>query len=152
MVKAVCVMIGDVEGTCFFEQVDGKGPVHITGEVKGLKPGLHGFHVHEYGDNTNGCMSAGQHFNPTNKDHGAPNVENRHVGDLGNVEAGADGTAKIDITDKVMSLNGEFSIIGRTMVVHTNPDDLGVGGAETSKKDGNAGGRLACGVIGICKA
>jgi superoxide dismutase, Cu-Zn family len=125
--------------------------VKVTGEVTGLKAGLHGFHVHEFGDNTNGCMSAGPHFNPHGKTHGGPTHEIRHAGDLGNVIADDSGVAKIDITDKQISLTGNLSILGRTVVVHADQDDLGDGGHELSKTTGNAGGRLACGVIGICK-
>ena len=128
-----------------------KAPVVVTGEVTGLGKGSHGFHVHEFGDNTNGCISAGAHFNPYGKDHGAPDADVRHVGDLGNVEAGDDGTAKVKISDTVISLEGPDSIIGRTLVVHADPDDLGVGGHELSKTTGNAGARVACGVIGIAK-
>ncbi|XP_055383638.1 superoxide dismutase [Cu-Zn] [Condylostylus longicornis] len=149
MVKAVCVVAGDANGHVFFEQNGDK--VHVTGELKGLKPGQHGFHVHEFGDNTNGCTSAGAHFNPHGKTHGAPTAEERHVGDLGNVTAGDDGIAKIDISDKLISLSGEHSIIGRTLVVHADVDDLGVGGHELSKTTGNAGARLGCGVIGLTK-
>lgn len=96
-------------------------------------------------------MSAGPHFNPFGKEHGAPNAEIRHVGDLGNVEADASGSAKINITDKFISLSGPLSILGRTVVVHADIDDLGVGGHELSKTTGNAGGRIGCGVIGIAK-
>lgn len=124
----------------------------MTGEVNGLGKGLHGFHIHEFGDNTNGCISAGAHFNPHSKEHGGPNDAVRHVGDLGNVTAGDNGIAKVDITDKVISLSGEHNIIGRTLVVHADPDDLGQGGHELSKTTGNAGARVACGVIGITKA
>lgn len=130
---------------------DAKSPVEVTGEVSGLTPGLHGFHVHEFGDNTNGCISAGAHFNPHNKDHGGPGHDVRHVGDLGSITAGANGIAKINIRDKMISLQGQHNIIGRTVVVHADPDDLGQGGHELSKTTGNAGGRLVCGVIGLAK-
>nr|ACF86868.2 unknown [Zea mays] len=92
MVKAVAVLGSSdgVKGTIFFTQ-EGDGPTTVTGSVSGLKPGLHGFHVHALGDTTNGCMSTGPHYNPASKEHGAPEDENRHAGDLGNVTAGADG-------------------------------------------------------------
>ena len=149
MVKAVCVLQGEVKGTLYFEQSDSSSPVKVTGQVTGLKQGLHGFHIHEFGDNTNGCTSAGPHFNPLKKDHGGPDAEVRHVGDLGNVEANANGVANVNITDKVIQLQGPHNIIGRTLVVHADPDDLGKGGVELSKTTGNAGARLACGVVGI---
>jgi len=150
---AVCVMQGDslVKGVVHFTQEKVDGPVTLKGEITGLAPGEHGLHVHEFGDNTNGCTSAGAHFNPFNKTHGAPTDEERHVGDLGNLTAGADGKAPVNITDKLITLMGPNSIIGRTMVVHEGVDDLGRGGHEFSKTTGNAGGRLACGVIGITK-
>lgn len=123
----------------------------MSGEINGLEKGLHGFHIHEFGDNTNGCISAGPHFNPHNKEHGGPKHEVRHVGDLGNVEADGKGVAKVDIVDNMISLEGEHNIIGRTLVVHADVDDFGDGGHELSKSTGNAGARLACGVIGITK-
>lgn len=130
-------------------QASESSPVTVSGEISGLKPGKHGFHIHEFGDNTNGCMSAGPHFNPEKKEHGAPDAAIRHVGDLGNIEADASGVAKISITDKFISLNGANNILGRTVVVHADIDDLGLGGHELSKTTGNAGGRLGCGVIGF---
>merc|ERR1712169_95868 len=146
--SAIVVLKGDdgVSGEVKFEKKD--GAVHVTGEVKGLKKGKHGFHVHQFGDLTNGCVSTGGHWNPEGKNHGAPGDAERHHGDLGNIEAGEDGVAKIDIIDKIIQLSGENTIIGRAIVVHAGEDDLGKGGDEGSLKTGNAGGRVACGVIG----
>lgn len=128
MVKAVAVLNGSegVTGTILFAQ-EGDGPTTVAGSISGLKPGLHGFHVHALGDTTNGCMSTGPHFNPFDKEHGAPEDENRHAGDLGNVTAGADGVANVSIVDKQIPLIGAHSIVGRAIVVHADPDDLGKG-------------------------
>lgn len=89
--------------------------------------------------------------NPHNKEHGAPDDSNRHVGDLGNFETDGQGNAKGSVSDKFIKLIGPESVLGRTIVVHAGTDDLGQGGDEESKKTGNAGGRPACGVIGIAQ-
>ncbi|XP_055694697.1 superoxide dismutase [Cu-Zn] [Lutzomyia longipalpis] len=149
--KAVCVLNGDVKGVVYFDQASPDAPVVLSGEVTGLTPGQHGFHVHEFGDNTNGCVSAGAHYNPHGKEHGGPDSAVRHAGDLGNIVADANGVGKVAISDKQISLSGQYSVIGRTLVVHADPDDLGLGGHELSKTTGNAGARVACGVIGIAK-
>jgi len=106
--------------------------------------------VHEFGDITT-CGDAGGHYNPDKANHGAPENSKgkRHVGDLGNIQAENGKEASIDITDSIISLWGERSIIGRAIVVHEGPDDLGLGGDEGSITTGNAGNRVACGVIGI---
>jgi len=149
--KAICLMSGEkgVSGQINFEQ---KGDsVRLVGELKGLPPNTdHGFHIHEFGDLSNGCTSAGEHFNPDTKPHGAPTDKNRHCGDLGNVVANEKGVAKIDITDNYISLkHNKYCIVGRALVVHEQKDDLGRGGNPASLLTGNAGGRLACGIIGL---
>ncbi|KAK4388484.1 Superoxide dismutase [Cu-Zn] [Sesamum angolense] len=158
MVKAVAVLSSSegVSGTIYFTQ-EGDGPTTVTGNLSGLKPGLHGFHVHALGDTTNGCLSTGPHFNPASKEHGAPDDEVRHAGDLGNVTVGEDvvayviastfgatflkhifvslnsdsngtaGTASFTIVDNQIPLSGPNSIVGRAVVVHADPDDLGRG-------------------------
>ncbi|KAL6548450.1 hypothetical protein OROGR_008871 [Orobanche gracilis] len=145
MVKAVVVLNSSegVSGTINFTQ-EGDGPTTVTGKLSGLKPGLHGFHVHALGDTTNGCMSTGPHFNPVGNEHGAPDDDIRHAGDLGNITVGVDGKADFTIVDTQIPLSGPDSIVGRAVVVHADPDDLGKGGHELSKTTGNAGGRIAC--------
>lgn len=85
-VNAVSVLKSDsgISGTIHFKQSATGGPVTVTGEVKGLTPGEHGFHIHEFGDTTNGCVSAGPHFNINpSSHHGGPTSAVRHNGDLG---------------------------------------------------------------------
>ncbi|KXN88291.1 Superoxide dismutase [Cu-Zn] [Leucoagaricus sp. SymC.cos] len=138
-----------VTGSIAFEQDTDGGPVTVIGDINGLPPNAkRGFHVHEWGDLTDGCTTAGSHFNPFGKTHGGPTDSVRHVGDLGNINTDAKGEAKFTFKDPVISLNGVASIIGRAVVVHAGTDDLGRGRNEESLKTGNAGGRVACGVIG----
>jgi Cu-Zn family superoxide dismutase len=152
MVKAVCVVRGDstVTGTLVFEQESESSPTTITYDISGQDANAkRGMHIHTFGDNTNGCTSAGPHFNPHAKNHGAPEDEERHVGDLGNIETDAQGNSRGTITDRLIKLIGPESVVGRTVVVHAGTDDLGKGGHEESLKTGNAGPRPACGVIGV---
>ncbi|KAF1896893.1 hypothetical protein Lal_00034594 [Lupinus albus] len=148
--KAVAVLKGNsaAEGVVTLTQEDG-GPTTVNVRISGLAPGLHGFHLHEYGDTTNGCISTGPHFNPSKLTHGAPEDEVRHAGDLGNIVANADGVAEATIVDNQIPLTGPNSVVGRALVVHELEDDLGKGGHELSLSTGNAGGRLACGVVGL---
>ena len=120
--------------------------VRVAAEVTGLTPGLHGFHIHQLGDcSAPDGTSAGGHFNPTVMQHAGPDAANRHAGDLGNFEADNTGSAHYDRIDSHIRLNGPASIVGRAVIVHAQPDDL------TSQPTGNAGARVACGVIGIAK-
>jgi len=146
--KAICVLLptegNNVSGTITFTQTD--DGVLVKGEIKRLSSGKHGFHIHEYGDcSSPDGTSAGGHFNPMNKKHGAPADMNRHEGDMGNVVADASGNASIEYVDKVIRLNGPHSILGRGLIVHQGEDDL------ESQPTGNAGSRVACGVIGVAK-
>jgi len=152
MVKAVCVVRGDtaISGTVTFEQASESDPTTISWDITGHDANAErGMHIHTFGDFTNGCTSAGPHFNPFSKTHGAPEDEVRHVGDLGNIATDAQGNSKGSTTDKLIKLIGPESVIGRTIVVHAGTDDLGKGGHQESLATGNAGGRVACGVIGI---
>lgn len=134
-----------VKGTILLRQLqEGTGTV-IVGKITGLSPGEHGFHIHEFGDLTDGCESAGGHYNPDDVDHG--DLESGHVGDLGNVTADTDGVADFTLIAKRVDLIGERSVVGRAIVIHSDVDDLGKGGDAESLKTGNAGDRLACGVI-----
>ena len=120
--------------------------IKVVADIDGLAPGKHGFHIHEYGDcSASDGTSAGGHFNPTNKPHGAPTDTSRHVGDLGNIEANKDGKAHYEWTDHLISFKGTNSIIGRGIIIHAGEDDL------KTQPTGNAGARVACGVIGIAK-
>lgn len=116
--------------------------VRIVADVSGLKPGKHGFHVHEKGNcSAHDASSAGGHFNPTDTKHGGPDSKERHIGDLGNLEADDNGIAHYDRVDKLVKLSGPHSVVGKSIVVHADPDDF------VSQPAGNAGNRIACGVI-----
>ena len=130
----------------FTEVADG---VRVDANITGLTPGKHGFHVHQYGDCSSAdgsaapASAAGDHFNPGNNPHAAPDAKQRHEGDMGNIEADASGLAKLNYIDHSLSLaDGEKSIIGRAVIVHEKADDL------KSQPSGEAGARIACGVIG----
>jgi Cu-Zn family superoxide dismutase len=129
-----------VEGKVTFTKES--GGIRVVAEVRGLTPGLHGFHVHEKGDCSDPeGKSAGGHFNPTNEPHAGPDSEHRHAGDLGNLTADAGGNAKLDLVDKHLALDGANSILNLSVIVHAKADDL------KSQPAGESGERIACGVI-----
>ena len=146
-VKALCELEhteDNVKGIIYLKQ-EPDMPTKIYGNISGLTPGKHGFHIHEYGDLSKGCESAGAHYDPDGVDHG--DIDKGHVGDLGNVVADDDGVAKFKIFAHRVDLSGDRSVVGRAMVIHEDEDDLGKGGDAESLKTGNAGARLGCGVI-----
>ena len=129
-------------GEATFEQTNGK--VHVTVFVQGLKPGQeHGLHIHEVGDCSSGDgMSAKGHFNPQGKPHAHPNSAERHAGDLPALKANKAGRAKVVADMDIITVApGPTSIVGRAVIVHADPDDY------KTQPTGNAGARLACGVI-----
>lgn len=121
--------------------------LRVWGSIQGLKPGLHGFHIHQFGDcSAPDGSSAGGHFAPRSHQHGNPETAaQHHVGDLGNIRASLDGSAQIELEFDDLALYGEHSIVGRAVVLHAGQDDL------SSQPSGDAGSRVACGVIGIQK-
>jgi len=148
--RAICTFNAQdaVSGTIMLTEKEDL--VQITGNLTGIE-GRHGFHVHTLGNLGNGCRSAGSHYNPENNDHGGPMHENRHVGDLGNIDF-IQRESIFNVMDAVVKLNGPHSIIGRAFVIHERHDDLGLGTAFDSKTTGAAGPRLACCVVGIAEA
>ncbi|CAF0953923.1 unnamed protein product [Didymodactylos carnosus] len=143
-----------VIGTLYFIQATRTSLVIIRGTLAGLVPNqtYHGFHVHtsKVSETRPNCTAAGAHFNPYNRTHGAPisPITQRHVGDLGNIYADQYGSAQILIIDKIIKLTGASqSIIERTIIVHRDVDDYGLGGQSDSLTTGHAGARIACGLI-----
>jgi Cu-Zn family superoxide dismutase len=132
-----------VTGQGTFTEKGGKVEVVIT--AKSLTPGKHGVHVHEKGDcSASDASSAGPHFAPGGGQHAGPTDPKRHAGDLGNLEAGADGSATLTITTDALTVgSGDHSVVDRALIIHGDPDDL------TTQPSGNSGGRVACGVIKV---
>ncbi len=120
--------------------------VRVVFEAKGLPPGQHGVHIHEIGKcEAPGFETAGGHFNPDRKQHGALNPQGSHAGDLPNLTVAADGTGRLETATKQISLlSGPSSLFdsdGSALVVHASPDDF------RTDPTGNSGARIACGVI-----
>jgi Cu-Zn family superoxide dismutase len=131
----------DVSGTILFKQ-EGDS-VRVTGQVKGLTPGQHGFHIHQFGDlRADDGASAGGHYGGSGHKHGGLESTERHAGDLGNIKADDKGVAKVDVVAPDLALH---FILGRSIVVHAGADDL------KSQPSGNSGPRVAVGVIGVAE-
>lgn len=128
---------GDVRLTTY-----ANGKTRLAGTIRGLPPGRHGIHVHEFGDCSGpGAEAAGGHLNPHDRPHGAPWGAVHHAGDLGNIEADSDGVAEIRIETDVLTIRGgDAELIGRALIVQADPDDF-------TQPAGHTGARLACGVI-----
>ena len=143
--NGICVITsGKVTGEVHMK--DTKRGLYLDIKLQNIKEGKHGFHVHEFGDMRNPCGSLGGHYNPDNEEHGGLNVKHRHKGDFGNVDADKNNEVnkRMYVRDTTV-----MELLGRSLVIHEKEDDLGMGGNEESKKTGNAGKRIGCGVIGI---
>jgi Cu-Zn family superoxide dismutase len=124
------------------------GGVRVVADISGLTPsGKHAFHLHEFGDvSAEDGSAAGGHYNPGGHPHGGPEAEQHHAGDLGNLTADAAGNAHYEIVVKDLNLCcGGMPVIGRSVIIHAKEDDL------ASQPAGNAGPRIAQGVIGVTK-
>jgi len=130
-----------VRGTATFTEVP--SGVRVQVHIENAPPGTHGLHVHEKGDCSDPeAKSAGGHFNPGGMPHAGPMAGSRHAGDLGNIEIGANGQGDLDVRTDLLTIKpGPNSVIGRAVIFHEKADDL------TTQPTGNAGGRLACGVV-----
>lgn len=141
-----------IKGIVEFEEKGNRVLIKVNLKSSKYKNSTHGIHVHEAGDLTHNCMGACSHFNPYNKKHGGPKSSERHVGDIGNIRFDSKGVAKFRMYDNHIKLKGyKANIIGRSLVIHEDPDDLGVGGHNDSLTTGHAGKRITCAVIGYSK-
>lgn len=135
----------NVRGSVLFDKVD--DGILVTAKVGGLVPNAnHAIHIHQFGDlGSDDATSAGDHFNPGDHPHAIPDESDRHAGDLGNLQADGDGNATLTLVVNNITLDaGKSGILGRAVIVHAKADDGG-------QPSGNAGDRLAAGVIGISK-
>ena len=135
-----------VAGKVHFTDVE--GGLRVVADISGLTPSSkHAFHLHEFGDvSAEDGSAAGGHYNPGKHPHGGPDSEHHHAGDLGNLIADDSGNAHYDLVIKDLSLCcGAVPVIGRSVIIHAKEDDL------TSQPAGNAGPRIAQGVIGASK-
>lgn len=147
-----CISVIDmnnIKGIVKFKSYNNKCTINY--QIKNLDNGKHGFHVHKHGDLSQGCTSGCEHFNPDKQEHGGPHSKIRHAGDLGNIiSLNNNSSGSITVNNLSCNPKSKYSIVGRMIIIHEDPDDLGKGDNEESKKTGNAGKRLACGIIGIC--
>jgi superoxide dismutase, Cu-Zn family len=127
-------------GTVSFSQEG--GAVRVRASVSGLTPGAHGFHIHDKGDcSAPDATSAGGHFNPGGKPHGAPDHAEHHAGDLPQLVADAAGDARLDALLPGLAIGEGVDVVGRGVIVHAAADDF------KTQPTGNSGARIACGVI-----
>ncbi|HVG23497.1 MAG TPA: superoxide dismutase family protein [Thermoanaerobaculia bacterium] len=128
-------------GTVTLTQL-GDGSVRVEVKLTGVPAGVHGFHIHEKGDCGDNGNAAGGHYNPMTTPHGAPEADPHHAGDFGNVTADGSGNVRTTFTTRSITVEeGHMTAVGHAVILHANPDDL------TTQPSGNAGPRIACGIV-----
>ena len=148
--KAIAV-INDAKVKGQVEFIEERGGVAVRAQFNEMPAGKHGFHIHEFGDMSDGCATLGAHWNPTGQEHGSVHSRVRHAGDFGNVEKGK--VYRYFIKDaRILSGSTTFRVLGRSVVIHEDEDDLGLGGAPDSKTTGGSGARIGCAIIGLCSS
>lgn len=152
--EAICALSNGedrnvVSGVVEFTQRNPNSSVTVNVYIKNISPGKHGFHIHASGNISEGAKTLCSHYNPHNKKHGGRNDPEAHLGDLGNVIADKNGEVYESFEAKYLRLDGPYSILGRSVVVHQDEDDLGLGTEKDSKTSGHSGQRILWGIIGL---
>lgn len=133
----------EVSGSATFTQLE-DGRVHMILEVENLSPGEHALHLHVEGDcSAPDATSAGDHWNPTDDDHGKRGDNGYHQGDISNISVGDDGIGRVDMEIEGWTIGdgSDSDILDKAVIIHADPDDF------VSQPSGAAGARIACGVI-----
>tara|TARA_Y100000389_G_C17463438_1_gene523521 strand:- start:1322 stop:1816 length:495 start_codon:yes stop_codon:yes gene_type:complete len=154
--KAIAIFNNEnVKGTVTFYEIAHLEGLNVYFDLYDLpKNNVSAVHIHEHGDTSDGCISLGGHFNPTNKEHGSIFIDiyNSHAGDMiNNLKSDYLGQFYYSYNDPRIKISGDISqsIVGRSVVIHEGVDDLGMGNNKESKITGNAGPRMACAIIGL---
>lgn len=146
---AICVLrckLFHHHGTVYIQEVSPNGPLSLKVSIEGAPPGKHGFHLHNSGNELHAPSSLCSHFNPTGAPHGGLNDPNGHYGDFGNITVDKTGKCEETIVARYVRMK---DVLGRSLIVHADEDDLGRGNYEDSKTTGHSGERMLWGIIGV---
>lgn len=147
--SAICILRCEQyhpHGTVHIHEIASNGPLSFEVSIQGLSPGNHGFHLHNSGNELHAPTSLCAHFNPTGAPHRGLNDPNGHYGDFGNIIVDDDGRCEMTIIARYVRMQ---DILGRSLIVHADEDDLGLGPYEDSKTTGHSGKRVLWGIVGV---